>query len=101
MKITLLRQACTVAFAAAALSLSTPTVSFAQSNGKGQQSVQTDGKGKSNNPGKGKGNNPGKGTAPVPEPATWISMGTLALLAAAFARRQMKLKREANTAKHA
>jgi hypothetical protein len=84
MKITLLRQACTVAFAAAALSLSTPTVSFAQSNGKGQQSVQT-----------------GKGTAPVPEPATWISMGTLALLAAAFARRQMKLKREANTAKHA
>jgi hypothetical protein len=35
------------------------------------------------------------GTAPVPEPAAWLSMGTLAAAAAVYARRQMKQRKEA------
>ena len=35
------------------------------------------------------------GTAPVPEPAAWLSMGTLAAAAAVYARRQTKQQKNA------
>lgn len=83
-----------IAFSVVTLSLALPNDAYAQPKG-GDNPGAGDGKG-SDNPGKGKG--PGDhGTAPVPEPATWATLATFAIIAGVLARRQFKKRQETST----
>ena len=68
--------------AASAQGNSANTPAAEHSKGKGGGHVRPD---------KGNQGGGGHGTAPVPEPATWVGMATLAALAAVLIARQRKL----------
>ena len=78
-----LRKGVVMAFSAAALALAMPTDAFAQGK-SGETPIPDHAKGK------GKGGS----TAPVPEPATWATLITLAALGGGLAYRSLKKRQE-------
>lgn len=80
-----IRKGLAIAFSIAALSLAVPTDSYAQGMSSETPVAEQ---------GKGKGKQDGGSTVPVPEPATWATLITLAVLGGGLAYRSMKRRQE-------